>query len=192
MRLGLSDVTNKALEELQNGTDRTIAVVSGAIVDSHLTDLLKNNFKRDDTEYSTKILNNVFQPEGPLGNFGAKIWVAYLMGYLSPIAHDDLQNLRFIRNQFAHYSQSNSFETQRIKDRCANFKLISEHIRPAAVSREPGGPLVDSVTAQHKVLLHLVDHQEALATPKSRFVNTAKLFVAALEISRPLLRKPIL
>lgn len=111
-----------ALDELEEGSDRTIGVVAGAIVNSFLTDALKNELSRDDTPYSKDIQNNVFQPDGPLGNFGAKIWMAYLLGYFTQDAHDDLLNFKYIRNLFAHYSEHNSFHTQRIKDRCANFK----------------------------------------------------------------------
>jgi DNA-binding MltR family transcriptional regulator len=187
MWLAFNRVIVDAFAELKNGSDRTIGIVAGAIVDSSLTDILQGVLRRDDSDYSRDIQSKVFQPDGPLGNFGAKIWVAYLLGYLTEIAHDDLQNFKNIRNLFAHYSDHNSFETQRIKDRCANFRLINDRVLPAQVTFAKDGAtqLVDSVFASHNgVCLCLVNHEEALKTAKSRFISAAKLFCAGFEIHR--------
>jgi hypothetical protein len=67
-----------ALSELENGSDRTIGIVAGAIVDFYLTEALKKELKAEDTKESKEIQAFVFQPDGPLGNFGPKISVAYL------------------------------------------------------------------------------------------------------------------
>ena len=122
MWVAFSDSTRKALAELETGSDRVIAVVGGAIIDSSLTDVLKQDLSIDTSDFTREIQGLVFQPDGPLGNFGAKISMAYLLGYFTREAHNDLQNFKSIRNLFAHYSEHNSFETQKIKDRCANFK----------------------------------------------------------------------
>ena len=96
MWLGINPTTIAAFAEIENGSDRTIAVVSGAIVDSAVTDILRRDLKRDDSPYSQVIQNRVFQPEGPLGNLGPKSWMMYLLGYLSEDALDDLAT--FVKN----------------------------------------------------------------------------------------------
>jgi hypothetical protein len=174
-----------APRELETGSDRVIAVVAGAIIDSSLTDVLKKELNRDGSDYTREIQGHVFRPDGPLGNLGAKIWMAYLLGYFTHQAHDDLQNFAKIRNFFAHYSEHNSFETQKIKDRCANFKLVDQRINPpTATVTYPtgtkehidclaGGPL--------GFTLNLANFEEATKTSKGRFIATAKLFCAAFE-----------
>lgn len=188
----------RALEELEKGPDRTVGIVAGAIVDSYLTEALKREFRPDDTIYSAKIQAHVFSTEGPLANFGAKIWVAYLLGYFSQQAHDDLQNFTHIRNRFAHYAEHYSFDTQKIKDRCANFKLVNTHIgHPTALLTTAGQTVaVETLNVlNNKLLLGLRDHQEKLKIPKERFVCTAKLFCAAFALYKHPegnLKKPIL
>lgn len=185
-----------ALGELEQGSDRTIGVVAGAIIDSNLTDALRNEFRRDETSYSANIANNVFQPDGPLGNFGAKIWIAYLLGYFTQDAHDDLQNLTYLRNRFAHYSENNSFENQNIKDRCANFKLVNELVRPSVAGIKINNRSISAVSfisvTKDRIYLNIPNHQKILKTAKGRFVCTAKLFCAALvAYGKNQLKKPI-
>ena len=109
MWLGINPTTIAAFAEIENGADRTIAVVSGAILNSAVTDILRRDIKRDDSTYSQDIQNRVFQPDGPLGNLGPKSWMMYLLGYLSESALRDLAAFMKIRNLFAHYSEHNSF-----------------------------------------------------------------------------------
>ena len=90
MWFALDQNTINALNELEKGPDRTVGVVAGAIVESYLTEILKRELTPDDSDYTKEIQNYTFQPDGPLGNFGAKIWVAYLLGYFSKKAHVDL------------------------------------------------------------------------------------------------------
>lgn len=165
--------------ELERGSDRTIGVVASAVVESYLTGALKKEIHRDDTPYSNQVRSDTFNHDGPLGSFGAKIQLAYLMGYLTPEAHRDLTNLKNIRNQFAHYAEQHSFATDKIRDRCANFTLINERTRdiPGATIPSLNGMSVEDV----KIYLDLACRDEILATPKGRFVNTAKLFCAAFE-----------
>jgi hypothetical protein len=54
MWLGINATTIAAFAEIENGSDRTIAVVSGAIVDSAVTDILRRDLKRDDSTYSIR------------------------------------------------------------------------------------------------------------------------------------------
>ncbi len=107
------------------------------------------------------------------------------MGYFTPPAYDDLHNLKYIRNLFAHYTEHNSFNTQKITDRCANFKMIQSRVRQSTsqvVRRKEGKIILDTLAlADKKIFLNLAKPKEALATSRDRFVTTAKLFVAAFE-----------
>jgi mannitol operon repressor len=194
MWLAINPNTQDAITELQNGSDRTLGVVVAAIVDSALVDIVKRDLKsKHDTPYSQQVQNELFQSDGPLGSLGTKMRLTHLLGYLTETAHDDLQNLRRIRNLFAHYSEHNSFDTQKIRDRCANFKMIDSNILHSDIVHD--GKLVDGVffDAHKGVCLRLVEREEALKTAKGRFISIAKLFLAGFELHRQnsLLTKPI-
>src|SRR5258708_23621100 len=88
----------KVIDELEKSSDRAVAVIAGALVDSELSNLIRTDLHLDDTNYSKKVRKEVFHPEGPLGNFGPRINLAYLMGYFSQDSHTDLLNLKNIRN----------------------------------------------------------------------------------------------
>lgn len=167
------------------------------MVESYLTDALKKEIHRDDTDFTKDIRANLFSPDGALGPFAAKIKLAYLMGYLTPDGYTDLQNLKNIRNLFAHYTEHGSFSAQRINDRCMNFKLVDKRVRkPRARARSGETPWVEMETlgiASDTVFLSLNDAEQVTKEPKGRFVATAKLFVAAFELyasSRSDLKKP--
>ena len=134
----------------------------------------------------------MFQPDGPLGNLGPKSWMMYLLGYLSESALRDLATFMKIRNLFAHYSEHNSFESQKVRDICANFKLLKSNVLKSEVVHD--NKLTDGVRFSDKgICLLLVQYDEAMRTPKGRFIAVAKLFCAGLELHRNnnLLSKPI-
>ena len=129
----------------------------------------------------------------PLGNLGPKSWMMYLLGYLSEDALDDLATFVKIRNLFAHYSEHNSFESQRVRDRCANFKLLKSNVLKSEVVHDH--KLTDGVQmlSGKGICLHLVEYEDAMETSKGKFIAVAKLFCAGLELYRDnnLYSKPI-
>jgi DNA-binding MltR family transcriptional regulator len=187
MWLTFSARAREALAELDNGSDRVIGIVAGAMIDASLTDVLRKELQPNSSNHVQDVQANLFQADGPLGSFAAKISLAYLLGYFTQEAYADLQNFKYIRNLFAHSSEYNSFTVQRIKDRCANFKLIETRVIPAAASvRHSDGTsnYLDSIIANPDspgFKLGLVNHDEVKSTPRGRFVATAKLFCASLE-----------
>jgi hypothetical protein len=190
--------TVKALDvvsEIENGSDRTIGVVAGAVVDSYLTDALKRKLvpRRRNPETRLKVQTDIFSPEGALGAFGAKIQLAYLLGYFTDDAYADMQAFKYIRNLFAHYAEHNSFEASKVKDRCANFRLLKSHVSETGsyTIRKSGKVRLETVgVASNKLSLSLIDREKALKGPKERFITTAKLFIAALELHRQRQLKP--
>jgi DNA-binding MltR family transcriptional regulator len=92
--------------------DRDRAIVLSAIAENHLTSLLQLLMRRNEKDISRQLFN----PTGPLGPFGTKIRVAYMLRILPPEIHKDLMIVSKIRNKFAHDLSIKSFDDQQITD----------------------------------------------------------------------------
>ena len=57
----------------------------------------------------------------PLGTFSARINACYFLGLISDDEHHDLNQMRRIRNAFAHDFHT-SFETESVVDRCRTLR----------------------------------------------------------------------
>jgi DNA-binding MltR family transcriptional regulator len=92
-----------------HSSERAMAIVLGAIVENHLTDLLRLLMRRE-----RQLADELFNPTGPLGAFGTKIRIAYMFRIISPETYNDLKIINRIRNSFAHDLSISSFEDQQI------------------------------------------------------------------------------
>jgi hypothetical protein len=109
------------LTEFQGESDRAAAVLVAAYLDDLLRQLLLATFV-DDTAPAAKLV----EPERPLGSFAARIGAAYAFGLISDSERFDLDQVRDIRNRFAHRLQGLTFDEQSISDRCRTFKCNAE------------------------------------------------------------------
>ncbi len=111
---------NNTFAEILKQTDRASALVSCALLDELLERLLlaffmeHGNTKRD-----------LFDGMTPLSTMSTKINIAYHMGLIEQYIFEDLGLIRKIRNDFAHSFETINFETQRIKDRCFQLKMLT-------------------------------------------------------------------
>ena len=144
----------------------------------------------DNGPYAKKVRSHMFQPEGPLGTFGAQIDMAYLIGLLSEKGHEDLLTFKKVRNLFAHYAEHNTFDTERIRALCKNFRLIDEHKRiydqviwKRDTPEEKFEATVDAVVIERGVVtMGIKKADDDTASPKWRFLASSKLFCATLDI----------
>jgi hypothetical protein len=82
-------------KSLRSETDRACAVLAVTLLDSMLEKLLrKTMIKGADLQ--------LFQPQGPLSSFSAKIELCFSMGLIAKDEYDELHLIRKIRNHFAH------------------------------------------------------------------------------------------
>ena len=70
---------------------------------------------------SNRIRAEIFDNEGPLATFGAKIKIGYAMGLYGPEIKADLDCIRRIRNYFAHTMRPLTFRDARIKKICGDW-----------------------------------------------------------------------
>jgi len=183
----VSDLTElAAIRELQKGSDRALGIIAGAIIDSKLSDVLRRALG-DDSPYSKRVRAELFHADGPLGSFGPRISMAYLIGLLTEQGHTDLQTFKKIRDLFAHYTEHGSFTMQRISALCNNFKLIDERVfEQVTLKRDTdeqknGVDLDAAVIEDREVHMTLRKKDDDASDPKWRFVSSAKLFCATLD-----------
>src|SRR5215207_1477583 len=89
---------HETLAEINAGSDRSAVIVWGALIDDALHSAILR-MMRTLTELEEKEL---FDPDRPLGELGAKIKVAYAMEVIDKRKRDDLVRISKIRNAFAH------------------------------------------------------------------------------------------
>jgi DNA-binding MltR family transcriptional regulator len=109
---------------------RGIAVVGAAIVENRLTAVLRAAMRQDESA-----LQELFRSSGPLGTFGTKIRLAYLLRLIHEDLYNDLLIVTRIRNAFAHDVKISSFEEQSIRAKMRT----SKHSRCGKISRRNTG-----------------------------------------------------
>lgn len=85
-------------------SDRGCALMLGAFLDAHLEKLLRSVFVQ-----RKSIVDPLFQYQGPLSTFSAKIRVAYCLRLIHEHEYRDLGRILKIRNRFAHELHGVSF-----------------------------------------------------------------------------------
>jgi len=101
-------------------SDRALAIVLSAILEDRLTSIIRFLMRRD-----TTIANELFKPTGPLGPFGTKIRLAYMLRIIEHTMYNDMIIVSKIRNKFAHDLSVNSFENRPIKDWVNSMHIFS-------------------------------------------------------------------
>ena len=91
-------------------------MLGAALLDARLESLYERRL-RDSRE-------ELLSSNGPLGAFSARIRVARALAWISEDVRYDLDQIRSIRNEFAHnFDHELSFATQSIADRCRTLRV---------------------------------------------------------------------
>lgn len=101
-------------------SDRALAVVGGAFLDSVLENILIEFLIDDEKE-----VGELLRYDQPMGTFGGRVRAAYCLGLLREAIFDDLRIVGRIRNKFAH-DLSASFEDKQIRSWCAALRWHRE------------------------------------------------------------------
>lgn len=88
-----------------HGNERAEAITLPVLLENTLEALLRLSLRSDAT-----IANEMFRPSGPLGNFGTKVRMAYMIGILAREPMEDFFAISKIRNRFAHDPDVKDFE----------------------------------------------------------------------------------
>lgn len=114
------------IEELQQGPDRTTAILAGVFIDELLRMLLESFLVAD-----AKVQKELFSPERPLSTLSARTKMAYSLGLISKVAYDDIEIIRNIRNAFAHSLHGISFEHELVRKEVRSLHCIQQFQPPA-------------------------------------------------------------
>jgi DNA-binding MltR family transcriptional regulator len=151
-----------------HASERAMAVVLAAIIENHLTDLLRLLMRREED-----IARELFHPSGPLGPFGTKIRLAYMLRIIGPEQYRDLIVVNKIRNKFAHDLNVVSFENPPVRDWLENMHICGIVKKMATEARERmdkgtsvdqakdfiAGSFIDSATDMYRACLRFLIHQ---------------------------------
>ena len=116
---GYFDDWRSIVHELQEQSDRGVAIVGMALADARIQRALLASFLPRLSKAKQK---DLFKG-GPLGSSSAKIKIAHALGLLGPRSISDLDIIRGIRNDFAHKLEITSFRQEPIADRCGRLNL---------------------------------------------------------------------
>lgn len=106
-------------EEINVKSDRSLIIISAAILDTQLANLL-DKFLIDKPKKQEKIFNN----NAPLATFSAKISLCYYLGIISEYEYRTLEIIRKIRNIFAHKIEIKKIsDDQSLIDLCSSLEI---------------------------------------------------------------------
>lgn len=103
-------------------SDRAVAIVGPAFLDTLVTELLVNFLVDDEKE-----VRRLMQPDGPLGTFGAKVAASYCLGLIGETIKSDLRLVAKVRNRFAHDLRAD-FSDEHIKSWCGALRWHKESL----------------------------------------------------------------
>jgi DNA-binding MltR family transcriptional regulator len=135
------EILKEVEKEIENSSDRGIALICGSILDSQLRENLINFLLKSD-----KLDKDLFKGNGPLATFDSKIKMSFYLGLISKHEMNNLIYLQRIRNKFAHLTVNISFDNDDIKNMCSNFSIPKNAYSPLSVpfpDKSGNIPIVD-------------------------------------------------
>lgn len=111
------------IKEIANAPIRSSIITATAVIESTLEKLISNCFIKDAESL------RLFDGNGCLSTFSAKINIAYSMGLISKELFKDLDSYRNIRNRCAHELCMNDSIENSIRDRAKNFYLLNNIVK---------------------------------------------------------------
>ena len=120
-RAGIASIQEleASLHQFQAESDRACAVLGAAHLDQLLASAIVKTLPKG-TEVAEPLVMGV---NAALATFSSRIDIAYALGIIDPDARGDLDNIRRIRNKFAHDLHIHEFKSDaEIRSRCGNLK----------------------------------------------------------------------
>jgi len=176
------------IHEIECGSPRAVAVVGGAFVEEHLTKVLRWRLVKERIKSNVDLQEEMFRPGGPIGDFGNKINLAYLMGLISKDAWKELNDIRLIRNRFAHNVENNNWNFDWIISRCNNL-VLWEKIKIKVQKSDARNPKRMTLTLGNEIdegerefpVLNMIGIEHPLLA-NERYIASCRFYVAAFSV----------
>ncbi len=110
----IDETHRQIIEELESQTDRGAAIIGASLLDKRLEKAIRVHL------LDNKVTDELFKSQ-VLGSFSAKIDLAYSLGLYGKKSYDDLNLIRRIRNEFAHFDTPLNFASESVANRCAEL-----------------------------------------------------------------------
>lgn len=103
---------NDIVEVFHDESDRAAGILAASFLESYLEKVLRY-FMND-----SSIVDELFKNNGPLSTFSSRCNICLAFGIINERLHKNLDQIRKIRNYFAHHPQKVSFDESPIRDHC--------------------------------------------------------------------------
>lgn len=147
------------LDEFQRESDRAAAILAGAYLDESLRRVLLKAIAPE-----LGLAKALLGPDRPLGTFSARTSVCAAFGLIGKEEHHDLQQIRKIRNKFAHGLPGLTFVSEGIPH-LVSALAIPPMLRGLAPF-DPSNPR-ETFLMSVAMLSTLLARREVLAEPRS-------------------------
>lgn len=124
----LAEYQMEVEKEIENASDRGIALICASVIDEMLSELLKTVLIDND-----KIDKDLFKGNKALSTFDNKKNMAFYLGLISKNELDNITYLQRVRNKFAHQISGISFDNQDIINMCQNFFIPKDSMLPSFI-----------------------------------------------------------
>ena len=108
---------------LTDESDRGCALFAGSYLEQEIKALLKAHLASSDEENWDAALERELFKNGPLSSLAACTSLAFYSGYISVDLRQELNQIRKIRNKFAHSSAPVAFDSPDVADWCRELKF---------------------------------------------------------------------
>lgn len=116
-------------EEIEAQNDRSAAIVAVSFVETALRATIETEWGIQ----SETARERLFKGSGPLATFSAKIEIGSAAGILGPRTRGDLNLIRKVRNEFAHFLKPIAFTTPHVMLLCEKMQKSSTRLAPAGI-----------------------------------------------------------
>lgn len=138
-------------QEFKGSSDRAAAIIGGAFLEDYLEIMLQYYFIEDKKHDSM-----IFEGNGPLSTFSAKISLCYRIGLISKGEYATLETVRAIRNRFAHELSFLNFSDQSIAAKCKNIEYPIEMITPDYEEKIEGIEVIEDIENMSKLDVKII------------------------------------
>jgi DNA-binding MltR family transcriptional regulator len=143
---------NKVIAALQAETDRGKACVGDAMLDELIKEMFLKRLilEKDDVQ-------GMLSWGRPLGSHGARLKMAYLLGWIGPDTYHDCDKIHAIRNRMAHSIEVDSLEHPKVRDLLSGLR--APHNISITVKTKDGTKRANLFKPQDRLLMALMTAQ---------------------------------